>query len=35
MANFWYHRPFRGKGFYKNGRVMTARIQLARSAVTW
>jgi hypothetical protein len=34
-ANFWYHRPPRGKGFYKNGRVMTARIQLARSAVTW
>jgi hypothetical protein len=28
MANFWYHRPPRGKGFYKNGRVMTARIQL-------
>ena len=25
-ANFWYHRPPRGKGFYKNGRVMTARI---------
>ncbi len=35
MANFWYHRPPRGKGFYKNGRVMTARIQLARSAATW
>ena len=35
MANFWYHRPPRGKGFYKNGRVMTARIQLARSATTW
>jgi hypothetical protein len=35
MANFWYHRPFRGKGFYKNGRVMTARIHLARSAATW
>ncbi len=34
-ANFWYHRPPRGKGFYKNGRVMTARIQLNRSAVTW
>jgi hypothetical protein len=34
-ANFWYHRPPRGKGFYKNGRVMTARIQLARSATTW
>jgi hypothetical protein len=35
MANFWYHRPPRGKGFYKNGRVMTARIQLARSPTTW
>jgi hypothetical protein len=35
MANFWYHRPPRGKGFYKNGRVMTARIHLARSATTW
>ena len=35
MANFWYHRPPRGKGFYKNGRVMTARIQLGRSATTW
>jgi hypothetical protein len=35
MANFWYHRPFRGKGFYKNGRVMTARIHLDRSATTW
>jgi hypothetical protein len=35
MANFWYHRPPRGRGFYKNGRVMTARIQLARSATTW
>ena len=34
-ANFWYHRPPRGKLFYKNGRVMTARIQLARSATTW
>jgi hypothetical protein len=35
MAHFWYHRPPRGKGFYKNGRVMTARIHLARSATTW
>jgi hypothetical protein len=35
MANFWYHRPPRGKGFYKNGRVMTARIQIGRSATTW
>jgi hypothetical protein len=35
MANLWYHRPPRGKGFYKNGRVMTARIQLGRRATTW
>ena len=35
MANFWYHRPPRGMGFYKNGRVMTARIHLARSTTTW
>jgi hypothetical protein len=34
-ANSWFHRPPRGKGFYKNGRVMTARIQLGRSAATW
>ena len=35
MANSWYHRPPRGKLFYKNGRVMTARIQLGRSTTTW
>jgi hypothetical protein len=35
MATFWYHRPPRGKCFYKNGRVMTARIQLGRSLTTW
>jgi hypothetical protein len=35
MANLWYHRPPRGKGFYKNGRVMTARIHIARSSTTW
>ena len=35
MANFWYHRPPRGKGFYKNGRVMTARIQVGHRSTTW